>query len=414
MIPVQSSRPLVMARASDHPYLRGWIIYATALSLVLVAPLIWWLYWPAGNGLDVTGHQIGRDFINAWAGPQLAFSDRVALLFDFSNYPRAISALFGAPLPDHAWSYPLFCLMLFWPLAQLPYFTALTLWTFGLLAAFAAMTLSQIERSMRPRALMLLVLAPATLINVLSGQNGFLTACLLLGGILLVDRRPVLAGILFGLLTYKPQIGLVVPFVLLALGAWRTIAAASVTIIVLVGISVAVFGLEAWRNYFQLTTGLQVSVLEHVDGLGTAMVTSVMVSVARTFGVSLQAGLALQIAAAVPVIAVAMWAVRQTTDPARRATVLVAATLLATPYVMVYDLPALTAVMAWRLFGSRPIGPFRSAILFAAWLLPLGTIYLSMTGFAVAPLVLFGVFAIAVEDAVSGRSRHPALGTVRA
>ena len=387
--------------------LSRWMIYAAALSLVLAAPLAWRLYWPAANGLDVTGHQIGRDFINAWAGPQLAFSDRIALLFDFANYPAAISALFGAPLPDHAWSYPLFCLLLFWPFAQLPYFVALALWTFGFCAAFIAMTLSQIDRAMRPLALVMLVLAPATLINALSGQNGCLTACLLIGGILLVDRRPVVAGILFGLLTYKPQLGLAVPFILLALGAWRTIAAATVTTILLVAASVAVFGLEPWRSYFGQTTALQVSVLQHVNDFGTAMVTSAMVSAGRAFGVSLQTGLAVQIAIAVPVIAIAAWAVRQTSDPAKRAMVLVAATLLATPYSMVYDFPALTAVIAWRLFGPRPLGAVPAAILFAAWLLPLGAIYLSVNGLSVAPLVMVGVFAIAVRDVTAGSRSVP-------
>ncbi len=211
------------------------------------------------------------------------------MLFDFDAYQAAISELFGEPLPFHAWSYPLFSLLLFWPLAQLPYFVALAAWTFGLFAIFAAMTLSRVERSARPLLLLLLLLAPATLINTVGGQNGFLTACLLVGGILLLDRRPVLAGILFGLLTYKPHLGLVVPFVLLALGAWRTIAAATATAILLMAVGRAVrTGCVA--AYFQVTAALQVRVLEQFSDFGPLMVTSVMVGVARTFGVSLQTG----------------------------------------------------------------------------------------------------------------------------
>jgi hypothetical protein len=376
-------------------------IVSPILSVLLCVRLLTAYYWPAEHGLDVAHHQIGRDFINTWAGPQLAFSDRLGLLFDFDGYQAAISALFGEPLPPHAWSYPLFCLLLFWPLAQLPYFAALAAWTFGLFAAFAAMTLSRIERSMRPLALLLLALAPATLINAVGGQNGFLTACLLVGGILLLDRRPVLAGILFGLLTYKPHLGLVLPFALLALGAWRTIAAATATTILLIAASVATFGLEAWRTYFQVTTALQVRVLEHFNDFGPLMVTSVMVNVARTFGVSLQAGLAVQIAVAVPVIALAVWAIRQTSDPARRAFVLVTATLLAAPYAMVYDFCALTAVLAWRLFQPQPLGALRTATILAAWLTPIGAIYLNMFDLGLAPLALIGVFAIAVGDAAA-------------
>jgi len=370
------------------------------LSVLVCVRLLAAAYWPAEGGLDVARHQIGRDFINAWAGPRLAFDGRLALLFDFDAYPAAISALFGTALPWHAWSYPLFCLLLFWPLAQLPYFAALAVWTLGLFAAFAALTLSRIEHAKRLLALVLLVLAPATLINTVGGQNGFLTTCLLVGGVLYLDRRPVLAGVLFGLLTYKPHLGLIVPFVLLALGAWRTMAAAAATALVLIVASVAIFGLEAWRSYFQLTAALQLRVLEQFGDFGPLMITSVMVSVVRTFGVSLQIGLAVQTAVAVPVIALAVWAIRQTGDPARRAFVVVAATLLATPYAMVYDFCALTAVLAWRLFASQPLGAARSAVILMAWLMPVGAIYLNMFDLGLTPLALIGVFAIAVGDAV--------------
>jgi hypothetical protein len=379
------------------------LIVFPMLSVMIFTPMLLGLYWPAAHGLDVTGQQIGRDFINTWAGPQLAFDGHLPLLFDFPGYQAAISTLFGEPLMAHAWSYPLFCLLLFWPLAQLPYFAALAIWTFGLFALFAAMTLSQVERATRPLALILLALAPATLINAVGGQNGFLSACLLLGGTLLVNPRPVLAGILFGLLTYKPHLGLIVPFMLLALGAWRTIAAATVTAALLVGASVAAFGLDAWRAYFEVTGPLQVRLLASLSDFGTYMVTSVMVSVARTFGASLQTGFGAQIMVAIPVIALAIWAIRLAADPAKRGFVLVAATLLATPYAMVYDFAALTAVLVWRLCGAQPLGVVRGAIVLAAWLMPVGAMYLNNSGLGLAPLALIGVFAIAIADAAAAR-----------
>src|SRR5437763_1732210 len=144
------------------------LILFPILSVLLCVPVVTAFFWPAQRGLDVTHHQIGRDFINTWAGPQLALSDRLGLLFDPEGYQAAISILFGEPLPPHSWSYPLFCLLLFWPFAQLPYFAALAVWTLSLFAVFAAMTLSRIEQSMRPLALFRLMLAPATVINTVS------------------------------------------------------------------------------------------------------------------------------------------------------------------------------------------------------------------------------------------------------
>ncbi|KMO26919.1 hypothetical protein VQ02_34070, partial [Methylobacterium variabile] len=105
------------------------------LGVLSALPLIVRFYWPAGGGLDITGHPIGRDFINNWVGPRLAFSGQLATLFDLEAYHAAIGTTFGAPLPFHNWGYPPFTLLLLWPLAQLPYFAALALWTGGLFAA---------------------------------------------------------------------------------------------------------------------------------------------------------------------------------------------------------------------------------------------------------------------------------------
>src|SRR4051812_28567511 len=264
------------------------------LSVLLFSPILLGHYWPTGSGVDVVGSPIGRDFINIWVGPRLAFGDQLWTLFDFPAYHAAIGTEFGQPLPTHNWSYPLFALLAFWPLAQLPYFAALALWTFGLFTIFAGVTLSQIKRPMRPLALLLLVLAPASLINTVGGQNGFLSAALLLGGVLMIDRRPVLAGVLFGLLTFKPHLGLVMPFALLALGAWRTIIAAIVTAAILVAISLSVFGFDPWRAYFEVAGQYQFGQLERFRGFSMLMMVSVL-NAARTFGLSHSAATVIQI-----------------------------------------------------------------------------------------------------------------------
>jgi hypothetical protein len=372
------------------------------LSVVLVCPWIVAFYWPAANGLDVTGHQIGRDFINVWAGPQLAFGDRLATLFDLTGYHAAIGELFGHPLPFHNWGYPLFTLPVFWPLAQLPYFAALAVWTAGLFAIFATVMLSQVERPVRPYALIALALAPACLINAIGGQNGFATAALFLGGILLLDRRPIVAGVLFGLLTFKPHLGLVLPFALLALGAWRVIAAATLTTLALVAMSVAVFGIEPWRQYLDVTSAYQVLLLERYQGFYTSMMVS-GVAGARAFGLSYPLGLAIQVAIALPVLATACWAVRATSDPRRRAFVLASAAPLVTPYAFNYDLTALAAVLVWHLCGSLPADRGRNLLLALGWLAPNLAMYLNVGGVGVAPLILGAVFAVSVYQAAGER-----------
>ena len=69
------------------------------------------------------------------------------------------------------------------------------------------------------------------------GQTGFLTGALLAGGVLALPRHEILAGVFFGLLAYKPQFGLLIPFVLLAGGYWRAIAAATATVLASVAVT---------------------------------------------------------------------------------------------------------------------------------------------------------------------------------
>ena len=201
---------------------------------------------------------------------------------------------------------------------------------------FATVVLGEIEPSRRTQALLLLALAPACLINVMGGQNGFLSAALFLGGVLNIDRRPVLAGVLIGLLIYKPHLGVVLPFALVALGAWRVIAAAAVTAVVLVAASVAVFGLDAWAQYLSATGAFQANVLTEFKGFYITMMVSVfaclrVLGIAYAGGMSHADAMAMQAVVSVAAIVGATWAVRQVADPCVRAFILLTAALLATP-----------------------------------------------------------------------------------
>lgn len=396
--------PLPARRRSLDP-----TVLLALLGVLSALPVVVRFYWPAGAGLDVTGHPIGRDFINNWVGPQLAASGHLATLFDLDAYHAAIGTLFGAPLPFHNWGYPPFTLLLLWPLGQLPYFAALSLWTGGLFAVFAGVTLKGVEPGRRLRALALLALAPACLINAVGGQNGFLTAALLLGGLLALDRRPVLAGILFGLLTCKPHLGLVLPLVLLALGAWRTIAAAVATTLVLVGASLLAFGIEPWQHYLLETGAYQYGLLERFTGFYPFMMASVFAG-ARTFGLSMGAAWSLQLLVTVPVLAATVWAVRHSRDPVQRAGLVATAVPLLTPYAFNYDLTLVAAVLVWRLAAAAP-GSQPDRITVFAWLSPTLMMPLQMLGFGGMPVVLVALFCVLVREVAQpqvGPAREPA------
>src|SRR5439155_352385 len=98
----------------------------------------------------------------------------------------------------------------------------------------------------RSPALFAALAAPTTAIAIVSGQNGFLAGALLAGGLRLAAGHPLAAGVLFGLLTYKPQLGLLVPVALAAAGLWRTLTIAGVTAILLVALTSLLFGGAIW------------------------------------------------------------------------------------------------------------------------------------------------------------------------
>ena len=380
------------------------IVFA-GLGLLATYAATYRYYWPAANGLDVTGHPIGRDFINNWVGPRLAFNGEAATLFDISAYAEAIGRVFGTPLPFHSWSYPPFTLLYLWPFGQLPYFWALAAWTLIPFAAFAAVSLTQVPAAERWRALVLLTLAPACLINVVGGQNGFVTGALLVGGMLSLERRPWLAGILFGLLTFKPHLGLVLPFVLIALGAWRTIASACLTTLALVLASLAILGIEPWHAYLTVTRAYQLLLIEKFAGFLPFMLTSVYAGV-RTFGFSSEAAWVVQGAVALPVLLSTVWAVRRTQDTRQRTVLVACAVPLLTPYAFNYDLTALAAVIVWRLCSPEPEPAMPR--LFAGWLIPALLMPLNMFGIGFAPLVLLALYLTVLLETVSSAKRAAA------
>jgi len=179
--------------------------------------------------------------------------------------------IFGAATPYYGWLYPPLFLFVATPLALLPYPLALIAWqgaTFALYLAVIAAILRQPRHQGGAIARLWLPVAaafPAVFINLGHGQNGFLTAGLLGAALLALPQRPVLSGVLFGLLAYKPQFGLLIPFALLAGAQWRTMIAAGLTVIALAGTTTLAFGPEIWWVFAASTETARKLLLEQGD-----------------------------------------------------------------------------------------------------------------------------------------------------
>ncbi len=247
--------------------------------------------------------------------------------------------------PDlqYPYLYPPTLLFVLVPMGLLPIGLAYASWMAATFAAYAGATLGRHWRSWSGLALLA---APTTSITLIAGQTGFLTAALLVGGMRCLSSAPILGGVLLGLLTYKPQFGLLVPVALLAARQWRAIAAASLTLLTCIAASSAVFGRSIWQAWLD---GVRLD-HEHLQA-GQPPFLHLMPTVAAsvqqvTGSVILANGVQVAVALA---IAILVW--RCFARSIERGIVpLLIGTVLATPYGFVYDLPMIASAMLleWR------------------------------------------------------------------
>jgi len=181
--------------------------------------------------------------------------------------------------------------------------------------------------------------------NMLVGQNGFLTAALIGGTLYLLPVRPVLAGICLGLLSYKPQYGVLFPLVLIAAGQWRAFTSAAVTVIVLGLASTLAFGIDAWKAFFHWLPTMSQTFLS--DGRAPWWKLQSLYAMLRLFGVAEQPAWAVHwvFTASVATTLVMMW--RSRVPYTLKAAALAAGTLLITPYLFMYDVMVLAIPVAF-------------------------------------------------------------------
>ena len=174
---------------------------------------------------DWFGRPLGTDFASVYTAGHEVLEGHPLTPFDLAAHHAREKEIFGAAVPLYSWHYPPFYLGIGVLLALMPYPLALAVWqgvTLALyLLAIRAVLTAQLPRpeegnTNRNLWLLLAVAFPAVFINMGHGHNGFLTTVLFAAGLVVLDRRPIAAGILFGCLIYKPQFGLMIPVVLAA------------------------------------------------------------------------------------------------------------------------------------------------------------------------------------------------------
>jgi hypothetical protein len=358
------------------------------VAIFAIAGIVWIAL--SDGVVDAKGKPLGYDFITFYSAAEVARDHGAPAAYDLGAMRAAQLAIAPGTEQPYAWHYPPTFLLLVLPLALLPYFAALA----GMLAATLVVYLAVLKRiAPHPLTLMLALAFPATFLNLFHGQNGFLNAALLGAALLALKPRPILSGVLFGLLSYKPHLGLLVPLALLAGGHWRTIAAAAATTLAFAGLSLAAFGPDSWLAFVDNMPFLR-RILEDGNLPWPKMPTAF--AALRLLGGPIPLAYAGQAVAALVAAAAVIWTWRRPAPLPVKAAVLVSATLLASPYSFDYDLTLLGLVVAWLGWIGVQTG-FRSGekpALLLAWLSPaLATPIAAVSGLQLGPVLLLWLLA---------------------
>ena len=407
---------------------------------------------------DRFGRPLGTDFSNVYAAGTYVLEGKATAPFDPATQYAREQAIFGTDTPFYGWHYPPFFLGLAALLALLPYGLALLSWqgaTLGLyLLAIRAVLFaspspvgggslrrsaereggrggvsgasaspppgslrdptSPLQGEVKQAWLLPALAFPAMFVNLGHGHNGFLTAALMAAALVSLDRRPWLAGVLFGCLAYKPQFGVLIPLVLIAGGYWRSVAAATVTVAALALAVTLAFGTEVWTAFLASTQFTRTVVLEQGD-TGWHKIQSVF-SIVRMWGGGVTLGYAAQLAVTLFVAAALVWLWRGRSSFALKAAALAIGTILATPYSLDYDLMLLAPAIAFLAVDGRErgFGPYEKTVLALLWLAPLVTRSVAQATLIplAVPLMLIA-FALMLRRAINETTATQAGGVLR-
>jgi arabinofuranan 3-O-arabinosyltransferase len=305
--------------------------------------------------IGTDGHGIPTDFVNVWAAGRLVLDGHPQIANDWSIHKTVEEIAVGGPFTGYyAWLYPppfLFAAAL---LATLPFVTAQIVWSLLTFPAYVA----AVRMIVGDRIGILLACAfPAVVSNVVVGQNGFLSAALLGGALGFMERRPVLAGSLLGLLTYKPHLGILFPLVLAVSGFWRVFLTAAAAGLVLNLTSWAAFGTSTWEAFLHsLPMGSHAFLSE---GEADWNKLQSLFGIVRSLGGSEALAWGLQgcLIGATALLLCLLWRSRVPFD--LKAAALATGALVATRYLYLYDLVALAIPMAFLVRAGLSAGFLR-------------------------------------------------------
>jgi hypothetical protein len=407
----------MIAADSDHfsrenrDFIRSLAILGTFFFVVATIGYVATISWVGPIPRDGTTLVVGRDFLNYWMYGRVAGMPDPGRFYDLATYNGELAALLGPGYPGQALPNPPSFMLLAWPFAYLSYLPALLCWTLLGVGTFGWIARRYIGDR---RLLIALAFSPAAVLALISGQSTFLSAALLITIFEWLDRKPIGAGLLIGLLTLKPQLGLLLPVVLVASGRWRVLLVAVIATLAIVAATAALYGPQVWIDYVLVAMPTLNFVLTDPAMLSAPFIPTIFMN-ARAAGASYGLAMTVQVAFAVLAMAAVFWAFRwrKAADPHLLTALFLACSIFTPPYFAIYDLLALSLVALMLLGAGKLDGPGRRMAQLVYWLplvqIGLGTLHVPGPGL-IAPA--FAIYALTrlrgVQAAPRQAARHEA------
>ncbi|MEO8560272.1 MAG: glycosyltransferase family 87 protein [Rhodospirillales bacterium] len=251
-------------------------------------------------------------------------------------------------LHDLPFAYPPTALLLLRPFGLLPFWWALAAWTvFGI----TCLGLSA-KRLVDTKAVLLGMLTASSLSLAFSGQISWFVSPLLIAGIL--GKRSWLNGLCFAIAaSIKPQLALALPIALIARRSYRTIGWAILFGAGLFAVSVLAWGSESWVRWFNVLNDFKALLVERgLDKTGVGLA-----------GLALKLGLPSGLFfLGTPLGCACVWRTFSRAAPGpEQFAALACGSVLLSPYVLGYDIAALSIMSVAFLFDKH-----RSPILWAS------------------------------------------------
>lgn len=367
---------------------RGYLRLLAVLNVVMLAALV----LTSHDGIDRNGFLLGSDFVSFWTvGGML----RVGLdPYDITAHIAAQRTFFASETGYTAFFYPPSFLPFCWPLGFVGYFPALAGWLVVTGGVYLAALKAWWREAHTGTPLWLLFLAfPAVPIVVTHGQTSFLAAGLLGLGAWLVPSRPLMAGVLFGFATIKPQLGVLLPLVLVLTGEWKVIAAATATALAVAACSTLAFGADAWTAWLATSARAQDAMVG--GAVGYAKMASPFAAI-KLLHLPTAVAYVAQGLVSVTIAGLLAGRARARGWSGGLAACTLAAAPLVTPFVLDYDLVLLAFPLLWLTGQGLRAGfqDWEKLAIFVAFAAPAFARALAMDlGLLIMPLVLVGLFA---------------------